>query len=132
MVGSVGAAAKLPDSERIDLAIRALARSATITDLASEHGVSRKFVHAQTQKASVALDDAFRSVTDENAVLFPVAVSKTWLRQVIVALPLICHSSYRGVIEFIRDLLGVSVSVGAVHAFAPVGQTLDGPIRSGP
>jgi hypothetical protein len=32
-----------------------------------------------------------------------------------VALPLICHSSYRGVIEFIRDLLGVSVSVGAVH-----------------
>ena len=115
MVGSVGAAAKLPDSERIDLAIRALARSATITDLASEHGVSRKFVHAQTQKASVALDDAFRSVTDENAVLFPVAVSKTWLRQVIVALPLICHSSYRGVVEFMRDLLGISISVGTVH-----------------
>jgi hypothetical protein len=34
---------------------------------------------------------------------------------VIVALALICHDSYRGVIEFVRDLLGVSISVGTVH-----------------
>jgi len=33
-------------------------------------------------------------LTDE--VLFNLAVTKTWLRQVIVALPLICHISYRG------------------------------------
>jgi len=43
------------------------------------------------------------------------AVTKTWLRQVIVALTLICRSSYRGVVEFLRDLLGLSVSVGCVH-----------------
>ena len=42
-------------------------------------------------------------------------MTKTWLRQAIVALPLICHSSYRGVIEFLRDLLGVSVSLGTIH-----------------
>jgi len=48
-------------------------------------------------------------------VLFELTVTKTWLRQVIVALPLICHSSYRGVIEFLRDLLGVSVSLGTIH-----------------
>jgi hypothetical protein len=99
----------------MDLAILALARSATVSDLAIGHGVSRKFVYAQTQKARVALDDAFLSVTDENAVLFQVAVTKTWLRQVIVALPLICHSSYRGVVEFMGDLLGVSISLGTVH-----------------
>jgi len=34
---------------------------------------------------------------------------------VIVALTLICRSSYRGVEEFLRDLLGVPVSVGCVH-----------------
>jgi len=34
---------------------------------------------------------------------------------VIVGLALICHSSYRGVIEFLRDLLGVPISVGTVH-----------------
>jgi hypothetical protein len=37
------------------------------------------------------------------------------LRQVIVALPLICRSSYRGVVEFLRDLLGLPVSLGHVH-----------------
>ena len=111
----VGAAAILPDSERKDLAILALARSATVTDLASGHGVSRKFVYAQTQKARVALDDAFLSMTGADDVLVELAVTKTWLRQAIVALPLICHSSYRGVVEFIRDLLGISISLGTVH-----------------
>jgi hypothetical protein len=34
---------------------------------------------------------------------------------VIVALTLICRSSYRGVVEFLRDLLGVPISIGTVH-----------------
>jgi hypothetical protein len=111
----VGAAARLPESGRKDLAIQALAQSATITDLASRHGVSRKFIYRQTQMASIALDDAFQSARPEDEVLFELPVSKTWLRQVIVALALICHSSYRGVIEFARDLLGISISLGTVH-----------------
>jgi hypothetical protein len=68
-----------------------------------------------THKARAALDDAFSPATPDEAVLFELAVTKTWLRQVIVALPLICRSSYRGVIEFLRDLLGLPVSVGCVH-----------------
>jgi len=42
-------------------------------------------------------------------------VTKAWLRQVIIGLTLICRSSYRGVVEFLRDLLGLSISVGTVH-----------------
>jgi len=38
--GSV--AARLPDSERRELAVRALAKLESITDLAADHGVSRK------------------------------------------------------------------------------------------
>jgi len=111
----VGAAARLPESERKDLAVQALAQSATISDLAARHGVSRKFVYQQTHKARVALDDAFLSATPDHEVLFEVAVTKAWLRQVIVGLTLICHSSYRGVVEFVRDLLGLSISLGCVH-----------------
>ena len=111
----VGAAARLAGSERKDLAIQALGRSATICDLAARHGVSRKFVHQQTHKAVAALDDAFLSVTPDHEMLFELAVTKAWLRQVIVGLTLICRSSYRGVVEFLRDLLGVPVSVGCVH-----------------
>src|SRR5215213_9362777 len=112
----VGAAVRpLPDRERKVLAIQALAGSETVCDLAARHGVSRKFVYQQTQKARAALDDAFSSTTPDEDVLFELGVTKTWLRQVIVALPLICRSSYRGVVEFLRDLLGLPVSLGHVH-----------------
>src|SRR3954465_10415186 len=112
----VGAAVRpLPESDRKDLAIQALAGSETVSDLAARHGMSRKFVYQQTHKARAALDDAFSSATPDEAVLFELAVTKTWLRQVIVALPLICPSSYRGVVEFLRDLLGLPVSLGCVH-----------------
>ncbi len=110
-----GAAARLPGGERKDLAIQALARSETVSDLAARHGVSRKFVYQQTHKAREALDDAFSPAVPDSEVLFELAVTKAWLRQVIVGLTLICHSSYRGVVEFLRDLLGVPISVGAVH-----------------
>src|SRR4051812_5904175 len=113
--GVAAAVRPLPESGRKDLAIQALARSETVSDLAARHGVSRKFVYQQTHKARAALDDAFSSATPDEAVLFELAVTKTWLRQMIVALALICRSSYRGVIEFLRDLLGLSVSLGCVH-----------------
>jgi len=111
----VGAAARLPGSDRKDLAIQALAGSGTVSDLAARHGVSRKFIYQQTHKAVAALDDAFLSATPDHEVLFEVAVTKAWLRQLIVGLTLICRSSYRGVVEFLRDLLGVPVSLGCVH-----------------
>jgi len=59
---SDSAAARLPESDRKNLAIQALAGSETVSDLAARHGVSRKFVYQQTHKACMALDDAFLGV----------------------------------------------------------------------
>jgi hypothetical protein len=56
---SAGAAARLPENDRKELAIQALARSETVRNLATRHGVSRKFVYHQARKARVALDGAF-------------------------------------------------------------------------
>ena len=112
----VGAAARLlPRSDCKNLAVQALASSETVSSLATRHGVSRKFVYQQTPKARAALDDAFASATPDSAVLFELAVSKAWLRQIIVALALIGRSSYRGIVEFLRDLLGITISIGCVH-----------------
>src|ERR671932_1734592 len=112
----VGVAVRpLPGSDRRDLAIQALSGSETVSGLAARHGVSRKFVYRQTHKARAALEEAFSSATPDEEVLFELAVTKAWLRQVIVALPLICRSSYRGVTEFLHDLLGLPVSLGQVH-----------------
>jgi hypothetical protein len=47
---NVGAATRLSQSDREELAILALARSAPISDLAVQHGVSRKFVYAQKHR----------------------------------------------------------------------------------
>jgi len=110
-----GAAVRPPGSDRQDLAIHALARSETVSDLAARRGVNRKFVYQQTHKAVAESDDAFSPVTPDDEMLFELAVTKGWLRQVIVGLTLICRSSCRGVVEFLRDLLGSPVSVGCVH-----------------
>src|SRR5215203_7304402 len=106
----VGAAVRpLPESDRKDLAIQALAGSETVSDLAARHGVSRKFVYQQTRKARAALDEAFSSATPDEEVLFELAVTKTWLRQVIVALPLICRGSYPPCVrEVVRRLEMIS------------------------
>ncbi len=54
-----GAAARLPGSDRKDLAIQALAGSEMVSDLAALRAVSRKFVHQQTSTARAVLDNAF-------------------------------------------------------------------------
>jgi hypothetical protein len=53
------------------LALRGLTGSESVTGLAAELGVSRKFVYAQTELASVALDEAFAlAANDCSRVLF--------------------------------------------------------------
>ena len=108
-------AARLLDADRINLAVLALAGAATITDLAAGHDVSRKFVYQQANKASAALTEVFSSSAPNDEVLFALPVTKTWLRQLTLGLSLICHSSYRGVVELMRDVLSVRISEGTVH-----------------
>ena len=100
---------------RINLAVLALAGTATITDLAAGHAVSRKFVYQKENKASAALAEVFLSGAPDDEVLFELPVTKTWLRQLTLGLSLICHSSYRGVVELMRDLLGVRISEATIH-----------------
>ena len=89
--------------------------SANISRLASEHQVSRKFVYQQKNRALEALNDAFAPTTANDGVLFYLPITKAWRCQVILALTLICRGSYRGVVEFLRDIVGVSISVDSVH-----------------
>jgi hypothetical protein len=106
----------LAPSQRLSIGLQALGGSHTITALADNFEVSRKFVYQQAAIAQGALDEAFASADgSDDQALFYLPVTKAWLRQVAVGLTLICHSSYRGVGEFCRDLLDVNLSVGTVH-----------------
>lgn len=103
-------------AQRRQLALEALAGTETVSRLAGQHAVSRKFVYRQTTKAEEALDAAFSPADrDDQKVLFYLPVTKAWLRQLILALTLICHSSLRGVVELFGDVFDCSISVGTVH-----------------
>ncbi|MFL5333051.1 MAG: hypothetical protein ACJ8H8_07675, partial [Geminicoccaceae bacterium] len=82
---------------------------------ARQHEVSRKFVYQQVAAAEVALDRAFAPPPRPDDVLFYLPVTKAWLRQLVLALVLICHSSTRGVVELLRDLFDSRISQGTVH-----------------
>lgn len=42
-------------------------------------------------------------------------ITQKWLFQLILALILICHCSYRGVVELLQDLFDYPISAGTVH-----------------
>jgi hypothetical protein len=100
---------------RQKLAIEVLAKSKPISHLATEHRVSRKFLHQQGNKAKMVLAKCFESSTSDHEVVFYLPITKTWLFQLILALVLICHSSYRGVVELFRDLFDIPISIGTSH-----------------
>jgi hypothetical protein len=87
-----------------------------VTDLANTFNTSRKFIYAQKEKAAKALDTAFAPKEPaDDRVLFYLPVTKAWLHQLALALVLICHSSYQGVIELFRDLFDFHISKGTIH-----------------
>jgi hypothetical protein len=112
------AARLLPPPQRQHLGLQALAGARPIAHLAHDHHVSRKFVYQQAAKAEHALDNAFTTPDpDTDRVLFQLPVTKAWLQQLTLGLVLICHCSYRGVVELCRDLFDYALSVGTVHNF---------------
>ena len=109
-------AARLGPDGRRDLALRVLARDGSLTRLAADTGVSRKFLYTQAARAEDALDAAFETPPADDEVLFRLPVTKRWIHQFVVAQVLIGHSSFRGVIELLRDLFDYTgISLGTVH-----------------
>ena len=85
--------------------------------LARRHSTSRKFVRAQRERAREAVDVAFAQAPAAPLVeTFP-RVSRTWVRRFALAVMLIVHGSYRQVVELLRDLFGVSLSIGTIHGW---------------
>jgi hypothetical protein len=110
------AAHTLDGKQRQRLALQVLTRSEPVTELAERHEVSRKFLYQQADKGAQALEQAFQPLAPmDDEVLFYLPVTKAWLRQVVLGLVLLCHSSFRGVIGFFRDLLDQPIALGTVH-----------------
>ena len=108
-------AQRLLPAQRQELAVQVLARTHPVAELARQHQVSRKFLYQQADTAQHALSGAFEPKPSDQEVLFYLPVTRAWLRQLILALVLICHSPYRAVVELCRDLFDWKISLGTVH-----------------
>ena len=86
--------AKLLEADaRQRLALQALGGTVSITALAEQADVSRKFVYQQIDVAQQALAEAFAAPAADDDVLFQLPVTKKWLRQNVLSLLLNCRSS---------------------------------------
>jgi len=110
-------ASHLGPEERKTLSLQVLAQTEPVSRLAQNNGVSRKFLYQQAAKASDAIDEAFAAPTeDDDQVLFYLPVTKNWIRQFVLSLILICHSSFRGVIEILAGVFDYhQISLGTIH-----------------
>jgi len=111
-------AKRLGPKQRQGIGVEALAGNQSISQLAQDYKVSRKFVHQQAHKAEQVLDEAFAITAKDDEVLFYLPVTKGWLRCLVLGLLLICRSSYRGVQELLRDLFNCKISTGQIHNIA--------------
>jgi hypothetical protein len=119
----------LTPAQRCQLALHALAGQ-PVSLLAQQHHVSRKFVYQQLHLAQDALEQAFAPAADDHEeVLFYLPVTRSWIRQFVLALVLICHSSLRGVVELLHDLFDYPCSLGTVanivHQASDAAQLID-------
>ena len=115
MNSSSSVASRLQPLQRQEIAVKVLAKQEPITQIASQEQVSRKFVYQQKAIAIEALSNAFEKKEQENEVLYYLPITQQWIFQLILALILICHCSYRGIKELLRDLFDYSIGVGTIH-----------------
>jgi hypothetical protein len=105
----------LTAQQRRQLALDALAGQ-PIAHLAARSHVSRKFVYQQLHKAHRGLDLAFADKpAGQEPVLFYLPVTRSWLRQLVLGLALICHSPLRGACELLADVFDFHLSLGCAH-----------------
>ncbi len=108
-------AASLNPEQRKQLFLEMQSSTQTKTAIAKRERVSRSFLYKQQKKGNQALEKEFNQPKNESDILYWIPVTKNWIFQVILGLIFICHSSYRGVVEFLRDLFDYPISVGTVH-----------------
>ena len=117
----------LGPNQRRDIALDVLAGTRSTSEVSRSEGVSRKFVSQQAQIAGQAMQVAFEPVAQlatvavkdpADRVLFHIPVTGRFIHKPVLALIFYCHSSYRGVLELLRDVFGITISQGNIHNIA--------------
>lgn len=105
-------ARRIPAATKCAMALQAIRRQQSITAISKDFDCSRTTVHAHMNRALDAATNAFEKADDE--VLFTIPVTKSFIDRTVVALFLVCRSSYRGIMFFLKSILDYGISIGTV------------------
>lgn len=86
-------------------------KSGCVTDIANKHNVTRKTVYSHINKVSEAIDQTLSKPED---VICYIPVSWEYIAMVTTLLFIVCKSSVRNIIYFIKYAFDVDVSIGKV------------------
>ena len=98
---------------KLKIAIDSLSNNKTITDVSNENQCSRTTVYNQKNKLLDAADLAFIKA-DEKDILFNFPIKKSTIHMIVLALFLICKSSYRDIQIFLKTIFDFKLSLGGV------------------
>jgi hypothetical protein len=107
-------AKSMSNDDKKSLGIKTMMGEQTISAIANDYQVSRKFVSNQKQKILTAVNEAFDKTADDNKVLYQIPVTKNWIKQCVISLALDCRSSFRGIIKSVKNIFDYKISLGNV------------------
>ena len=112
-------AKKMTNQQKKNIALQVISNKSTVTKIADQGNVSRKFVYLQTNKMSAAIDHAFQETCSAaNDVIFNLPVTKKWIEQFSLCLMLHGRASFRGIQKIIKDVLDYDIAPTTIHTIS--------------
>jgi len=105
---------RISNDQKRNLALQSLSKQNSISNLSRTYGCSRTTVHLQKNTALLAINKAFDE-ENENTLLYDLPITKNYIKQVVLSLFLICKSSFRDIIFFLKDIFDYSISLGSIY-----------------
>ena len=94
---------RIPSKTKLEIGLQAISRKQPIVDIAQRYDCSRTTVYKQQEKIIQAANKAYEC--ENNEILFYIPVTKKFIEQIVVGLFLICKSSYRDIMFFLKDII---------------------------
>jgi Transposase len=103
---------RIPPKTKLEIGLQAISRKQPIVNIAQRYDCSRTTVYKQQEKIIQAANQAYEAEDDD--ILFYIPVTKPFIQQLVVGLFLICKSSYRDIMFFLKDIIHYDLSIGSV------------------
>lgn len=105
-------AKRISGPTKLNIALQAIRRQESVTEISRRFYCSRTTVYKQQDKVLDAANKAFDK--DAEDVLYYIPVTKSFIQQAVISLRLICESSDRNIMFYLKTMYNYHVSLGTV------------------